>query len=290
MKRILTLVLAAGLVFTLGVSATATEGNDADSEVRALETVSVEADPDAISIIVNDAVIALDVPVQVWDEVSYVSYWPVIKALYPAAAAVWDTDRSVVTAPGLDMEIQPGRTYCIANGRYLYLPQGVKLDGEVLLIPVRTLCAALGADVAWDPIGGNVVITAGAGPIASADAAYQEDVLYWLSHIINAEAGNQPLTGKIAVGNVVLNRVASSQFPDTVYEVIYQRNQFTPVANGTIKLTPNAESVIAAKLCLDGANTVGNALYFLNPRTSSSSWAARNRPYVATIGQHAFYA
>ena len=88
---------------------------------------------------------------------------------------------------------------------------------------------------------------------------------------------------------MVLNRVASSTFPNTVKEVIYQKNQFTPVRNGTINLEPNAESVVAAKLCLDGANTAANALFFLNPKTASNSWAARNRPYLMTIGAHAFY-
>ena len=99
-------------------------------------------------------------------------------------------------------------------------------------------------------------------------------------------AGNQPLDGKIAVGNVVLNRVASPRFPNSVYEVIFQRNQFTPAANGSINRTPSAESVVAAKLCLDGANTAGSALYFVNP-TVAPGWASRNRPYVATIGAHA---
>ena len=136
----------------------------------------------------------------------------------------------------------------------------------------------------------NEVLTAGVGPITAGSIAYQEDVVYWLSHIINAEAGNQPLDGKIAVGNVVLNRVANPRFPSTVYEVIFQRGQFTPVSNGSIHLTPNEQSIVAAKLCLDGANTVGNALYFINPRYSPNSWASRNRPYVATIGAHAFYA
>jgi len=115
-------------------------------------------------------------------------------------------------------------------------------------------------------------------------------VVYWLSRIIYAESGNQSLDGKIAVGNVVLNRVASPRFPNTVYEVIFQRNQFTPAMTGSINRTPSAESVIAAKLCLDGANTAGDALYFVNPNMSPYSWASRNRPYVATIGAHAFFA
>jgi len=272
MKKLFALVLAASLTLGLGTTAMAVE------------------EPEGISIVVNDTAVATDAPVQVWEQVSYVSYWPVVKALYPDATAVWQDGMAVVTAPGLEMTIQPGRDYLVANGRYLYMPQGVKSSNNIILVPARTLGAALGADVAWDPVSSAVVFTAGSGPITSGDIAYQEDVVYWLSRIINAESGNQPLEGKIAVGNVVLNRVASPRFPDTVYEVIFQRGQFSPVANGSIHKEPNAESVIAAKLVLDGANTVGNALYFLNPRISPNSWASRNRPYVATIGAHAFYA
>lgn len=270
MKKLLALALSLCLFAGLAVPVTAVEG-------------------DGLNVIVNDAVVTMDTPVQIWDQVTYVSYWPIVQALYPDATAVWEVDRAVVTAPGLRLEIHPGLKYLIANGRYLYLPNGVKSGDNNLLVPVRTLAAALGADVAWDPVGNNVVLTAGAGPITPGSVAYQEDVIYWLSHIINAEAGNQPLDGKIAVGNVVLNRVANPRFPGTVYQVIFQRGQFTPVSNGSINLTPNAESIVAAKLCLDGANTVGNALYFINPRYSPNSWASRNRPYVATIGAHAFY-
>ena len=95
-------------------------------------------------------------------------------------------------------------------------------------------------------------------PLASGDTFYNSESLYWLSRIIYAESGNQPLEGKIAVGNVVLNRVAHPQFPNTVKGVIFQANQFTPVQNGSINRTPSSESVIAAKLCLDGANTAGS--------------------------------
>ncbi len=271
LKRLLTLALCLCLTVGLGGSVIASES-------------------DGIDVIVNDTVIDLDAPVQVVGQGTYVSYWPVVRALYPDAAVIWQNGQSVVTASDLTLSIQPGRNSLVANGRYLYMPQGVKLFGQVLMVPSRTLAAALGAIVAWDGTGRDVVFTAGNGPIASGDAVYQSDVLYWLSHIINAESGNQPLEGKIAVGNVVLNRVNSSKFPNTVYEVIFQRGQFTPVSNGSINKTPNDESVIAAKLCLDGANTVGSALYFLNPRTASNSWAARNRSYVATIGAHAFFA
>lgn len=290
MKKLLALALTLCLTVCLAAPVTAIESDGPQNGTLPLVVDAIEPlENDGSFVIVNDSVIALDAPIQVVGQTSYVSYWPIVKALYPDATAVWQNDRAQIAAPGLQMEIRPGLPYLVANGRYLYLEQGVRTSGSVLLVPVRVLCAALGANVAWDPIGGNIVITAGSGPIASGDTAYQSDVLYWLSHIINAESGNQPLAGKIAVGNVVLNRVASSRFPNTVYEVIFQRGQFTPVSNGTIRKEPNAESVIAAKLCLDGASTAGNALYFINPRSSPNSWASRNRPYVATIGAHAFY-
>lgn len=268
MKKLISLALALCLVMGLGTTAVAIEN-------------------DGVDVIVNDAAITLDVTPQLSHNTTYVSYWPVVQALYPTATAVWENDRAMISAPGLEMEIRPGQKYLIANGRYLYLPDGIRTYESILLVPVRVLAAALGASVSWDPNSNCVVITAGSGPITSGSVAYQEDVVYWLSHIINAEAGNQPLEGKIAVGNVVLNRVASSKFPNTVYEVIHQRKQFTPVSKGTINLTPNEQSIVAAKLCLDGANTVRNALYYINPRYSPNSWACRNRPYVATMGAHA---
>lgn len=271
MKKLLALALTLCLTFGLTVPVSATESNGLD-------------------IIVNDTVVVMDTPVQIWNEVTYVSYWPIVQALYPDAVAVWENDRAMISASGLEMEIRPGWKYMIANDRYLYLPDGVRTGNGNLMVPVRTLASALGAEVSWDSINNNIVITAGYAPITSGSIAYQEDVLYWMSHIIHAEAGNQPLEGKIAVGNVVLNRVASPRFPNTVYEVIFQKGQFTPASNGAIKRTPNEESIIAAKLCLDGANTVGNALYFLNPRTATSNWASRTRTFVATIGAHAFYA
>jgi len=280
MKKLVCLTLALGLTMTLALPAVAAD--DA--------TLEGPQAPVQNAVIINDAPLSQDVPFQIEDGTAFVSYLHVVKALYPDATAQWVEDRAVVTAEGLDLQFPITQKYMIANGRYLYLPEGYRLAESLILVPARPLCAALGASVAWDPVGSNVVITAGTGgPIASGEETYNADDLYWLSHIIYAESGNQPLEGKIAVGNVVLNRVASSNFPNTLKGVIFQKNQFSPAASGSIYREPNAESVIAAKLCLDGANTVGNALYFHNPRISPNCWAARNRTYVVTIGNHAFY-
>ena len=247
--------------------------------------------PQELRVVVGDQVIDLDVPAQLQDGVSYLPCQSVIRAFYPGATVVLEDGVYAIVAPGLKLALPMDKPYVVANGRYLYLNQGARYSEGYTLLPARLLGAILGVDVAWDPVGFSVVLTAGAGasPIEPAETAYDADQLYWLSHIINAESGNQPLVGKIGVGNVVLNRVASSTFPDTVKGVLFQKNQFTPAATGSIYATPNAESVIAAKLCLDGANTVGNALFFHNPRTAPNSWAARHRTYLTTIGGHAFY-
>lgn len=243
-----------------------------------------------VSIQVNQTVLATSIDLLVEDGTTYVSYWPVVRALYPDAAAVWSDGCAQITAEGLSMKIWLRTCYLEVNGRYLYLEDGVRvLDGNIL-VPIRVLGQALGAKVTWNKATSTVELTGSGKPIQSGDSYYPSEDLYWLSHIIYAESGNQSMRGKIAVGNVVLNRVADPRFPNTVYGVVFQRNQFTPVSNGTIYKEPNAASVIAAKLCLEGANTAENSLYFINPTTSPRSWASRNRPYVMTIGAHAFYA
>jgi N-acetylmuramoyl-L-alanine amidase len=129
--------------------------------------------------------------------------------------------------------------------------------------------------------------------VASASQVYNSTDLYWLSRIISAEAKGESLEGQIAVGNVVLNRVRSSEFPSTVKEVIFDTKygvQFSPVSNGTIYDTPTESAVLAAKICLEGYSLSDSALYFFNPALATSSWIKRSRTYIMTIGNHAFYA
>lgn len=127
----------------------------------------------------------------------------------------------------------------------------------------------------------------------STNGSTGSDDLYWLSRIIHAEASGEPYNGKVAVGNVIMNRIASSSFPNTVYNVIfeYYNNipQFSPVAEGTIYNTPSAESVQAAKDALNGVKVVGNATYFFNPDKATGSWIVNNKTYVMRIGSHVFY-
>ncbi len=192
----------------------------------------------------------------------------------------------------LSLTATSGKNYVIANGRVLYTETPVYLSGGVMYAPVLTLARAFGATIRWSDATSSFNITRGSGGILSGDRFYREDNVYWLARIINAESRGEPLLGKIAVGNVILNRVRSPQFPNTIYSVIFDRKygiQFSPVANGTIYLTPTEESVIAAKICLEGYSVSSGILYFVNPKVSPSNWITRNRQLFRQIGNHAFY-
>lgn len=168
---------------------------------------------------------------------------------------------------------------------------GESLSGQVTVtggrtyVPLRLVTEALGGTAEWDPWLGGAAVT-------SAGAEYDAMDLYWLSRIISAESGGEPLRGQIAVGNVVLNRVASREFPDTIPEVIFDRVdavQFEPVENGTVYRTPTAQAVDAAQRVLDGENVIGKAMYFYAPALSQGVWINANRTYFQTIGCHRFY-
>lgn len=191
----------------------------------------------------------------------------------------------------LNMTVIVGATCIVANGRYLYAKDGLVMLNNCVAAPVRVLARAFNLDVSYNSAQKAVILNhrQGSGAyITPGDRYYDADAVYWLSHIIYAESGNQVMDGKIAVGNVVMNRVKSSLFPNNIYDVLHQKNQFTSVYYSNFKRTPNNDSVVAAKMVLDGAEVLPNALFFA--RAGLSCYASKNRPYITTIGAHAFYA
>ena len=222
-------------------------------------------------------------------DTTYVSLRTVAGLLAPEAGVFWENGTAWVRGDGLTLSARPGDVWLTANDRALYISGGVLLENGRTLVPIRVLAEALGGSVDWIREEG-VTLTAGSGRPAA--PAYTEDELYWLSRIISAESRGEPLLGKIAVGTVVLNRVASDEFPDSIRDVIFDSKwgtQFQPVANGTVYHEPTAESVLAAKLVLDGARAAGDSLYFLAPDLTDNHWTMENREFVVTIGCHWFY-
>jgi N-acetylmuramoyl-L-alanine amidase len=111
--------------------------------------------------------------------------------------------------------------------------------------------------------------------------------LYLLARLVYGEARGESYLGKVAVAAVVLNRVKSSLFPNTVSGVIYQNGAFSVVNDGQIYLSPDSEAIRAAQDALNGWDPTGGCLYYYNPKKTSDSWI-RTRPVQIIIGQHYF--
>lgn len=202
------------------------------------------------------------------------------------------TKTATVKYDGLTISVTTGKRYISVNGRYFYGIGEVKNINGSLYVPIRPLARALHLEVKWNDKTRSVNLIKASWTLKDAESYYNADELYWLSRIIEAEAGGEILEGKIAVGNVVLNRKASKQYPNTVYGVIFDFRhgiQFTPAYTGTIYNKPSQDSIIAAKICLEGYEIVPGVMFFFNPRIATSNWISKNRPFAARIGLHDFY-
>ena len=202
------------------------------------------------------------------------------------------TGTATVETKDLTLTVQNNSLYIIANGHYFYTVERVINLGGHMYVPIRPLARAVAVDLSWNATDRRVELTTVGTKRAVEPASYNADDLYWLSRIISAESKGEPLQGQIAVGNVVLNRVRHSSYPNTIYGVIFDRKhgtQFSPVSYGTIYQKPTESAIIAAKICLEGYSISDSALFFLNPRIATNNWIQKNRPYAFTIANHDFY-
>ena len=144
---------------------------------------------------------------------------------------------------------------------------GLQVDGAV----GSTTAAALGIQLS--------------GTVAA--ASYSENETYLLGRLVHGEARGEPYVGKVAVAAVVLNRVKSPSFPNTIAGVIYQAGAFDAVSDGQINLTPDADSLRAARDALNGWDPSGGCLYYYNPSTATNGWIWTRTVQLA-IGKHNF--
>lgn len=226
--------------------------------------------------------------VRLYEGTTFVPLRGTLQALLPQAEITWEDGAAIARWEENTLIARPDEAQLTYNDEIIPLAQSVRLENGRTLVPVRALCALLDVSVDW--YAGTQV----AALSTLSEPLYREDELYWLSRIISAESQGEPWTGKLAVGYVVLNRVAHTDFPDTVYGVIFDSRwggQFAPVRNGTVYSDPTEESVRAAAACLSGSaeNPVGDSLYFIAPALTSNHWTMENRAYITTIGVHWFY-
>lgn len=142
-----------------------------------------------------------------------------------------------------------------------------------------------------DGIAGSATLKAmgitSSGTSSSGSSTSNSTDLNLLARLIHGEARGESYTGKVAVGAVVLNRVKSSKFPNTIAGVIYQSGAFDAVKDGQINLSPDSTSIKAAQDALNGWDPSYGALYYFNPNTATNAWIW-SRPVTVVIGNHRF--
>ena len=123
---------------------------------------------------------------------------------------------------------------------------------------------------------------------AASDSSSTSD-LQLMARAINGEARGEPYEGQVAVGAGILNRVKSSQFPNTIAGVIYEKGAFTAVSDGQINVAIKEGSTVlkAARDAMNGWDPTGGAIYYFNPSTATNKWIW-SRPLIKTIGKHRF--
>jgi N-acetylmuramoyl-L-alanine amidase len=258
----------------------------ATSLILGFGSAALGAEANSISVVFKTENAAPVIRTRIYGGQTYVSVRVFGKAL-GASEAVQSGDIATIVADGVSLCATVGQSYITVNDRYVYTVNPIRNIGGEISCPVRPLALALGAGVKWVISEKTVEIIPGGDKLAA--PGYSDDDLYWMARIIKAEAGGESFEGKIAVGNVIMNRVASDEFPNAVYSVIFDRRfgiQFSPAYSGSIYNKPTQECYAAAALALEGVKVVGDSLYFAS---SKNSWASRNRPAFGEIGGHKFY-
>lgn len=122
---------------------------------------------------------------------------------------------------------------------------------------------------------------------ANVPNGFSQNDIQLMANAVYGESRGEPYTGQVAVAAVILNRVESASFPNTVSGVIFEPRAFTAVADGQIWLTPNENAKKAVLDAINGWDPTGNAIYYFNPDTATSGWIW-SRPQIKRIGKHIF--
>ncbi len=231
-----------------------------------------------ISIKINGQLIGMDTLPYVKNDRTFVPVRFVSEALN--ATVAWDSEEKKVTISQDDKTIEMwlDSNRIITNGQEQLMDVSVECLDNRIMIPVKFITEALGATVEWDGLTYTALIKKedAVVPVASIlNRSYSDEDIIWLARIIHVEAGSVSLDGKVAIANSVLNRKDSVLFPNSVFDVIFDKaycTQFPPAHKPSFKeLIPPSDCVIAAKMALEGINIVDKCMYFNNRPFSSSA-------------------
>lgn len=169
-----------------------------------------------------------------------------------------------VAMTGLMITAQQGQKYFVCNERYLPVEKEVQCVQGTIALPLQSLVMCVGLTASWDREQRQIAIDGGPlQPLEEGSLYYDSTDLYWLSRLISAVAADRSFEAKVAVGNVCVNRLGKEAFdcPQTIYDVVFGKNQFDMVTNGMIYSQPEESAVLAAKLALEGWDLSQGAVY-----------------------------
>lgn len=246
------------------------------------ETYSIDGYEIPVEIIINDAKIATDNQAFLDNGTTYVPLRALSEAL--GAQVYWDESSRSATSTRGEKSVSFS-----ADSDGLTI-----IRNEALFVPIRALSDAFGLDIEWDSNYYQVHISAPdiTVPSEMLDFNFQNSDILLLAQVLQCESGFASFEGKIAVANVILNRVNSDLFPSTVYDVIYDCRggsvQFPLAYNGKINNIPSTECILAAKCAVSGTVIAKDCLFFQTESTNDS-WTSRNRTYAMTCGGNDFF-
>ena len=249
------------------------------------EHYSIDGFEIPIDVIVNGCIIKtpVDAFLETENNTTYVPVRAISEAL--GATVSWDdeTKTATVSKDGNDVSFS---IYDAENTAVLYL--------DTTFIPVRAVSEKLGYSVSWDDYYYQVWISAPevTVPEECIDYTYYNDEILIVAQVLHCECRHSSFDGKIAVANVITNRVASDLFPNNVFEVIYDRRygsvQFTLAYNGKINNTPTGECILAAKCALAGVVVAKDCLFYQAEKLTGS-WMDKNREVAVCVGGNKFF-
>ena len=236
-----------------------------------------------IEIVINGNIIKTPVNAFLENDTTYVPIRAIAEAL--GAEVLWndETKTATVSKEEASIDFPVGEE----GGAILYL--------DTTFVPVRAVSEKLGCEVRWDDVYYQVWISAPeiVIPEEKINYSYSNPEILMIAKVLKCECGSSTFEGKLAVANVILNRVKNNQFPNSIEEVIYDRRygsvQFSIAYNGRLdKAEPNKECYLAAKCALNGADVATDCLFFQADYVKDS-WMDKNREKAASFGGNTFF-
>ncbi len=226
-----------------------------------------------ISVKVNDNYIKTDTQPYTKDGRTYVSLRNIAEALSADVAWVAEENKIIIANEIKSIEMFPGSKEFYINGEAKTMDATAEIKNGRMMVPIKFIAENLDCTVKWDEPTYTVLITKN-GIVVPPDnilkRSYTDTDLLWLARIVHVEVKGMSLDTKLAVANVVINRVKYS-FGNSIYDVIYAPNQFPPAHKSGFKtLTPSKECIIAAKMALEGVNNIGKCVFFNDHKFNSS--------------------